>query len=152
MNDTLPPAPAGALPAHLGWRLLALLYDAMLNIALWFAVSGVALAVVPGHSAFAPWSPGQLALWALCWSVSGLYAVVSWRGIGQTLGMRPWRLKVLGADGRIAGAPALCLRYAVATVSLAAAGLGFAWSLVDRERRTWHDIASRTVLVRLPPR
>ncbi len=145
------PLPA-ALPAHLGWRLLALVYDALPNIALWFAVSGVALAVVPGHTAFAPLSLGQFALWLLCWGVSGLYAVVSWRGIGQTLGMRPWRLKVLGTDGRTAGARKLWLRYAVATVSLLAAGLGFFWSLVDRERRTWHDIASGTVLVRLAPR
>ncbi len=149
MNDA--PLPV-AVPAHLGWRLLAMVYDAMPNIALWFAVSGVALAVVPGHAPFAPWTLGQCALWLLCWAISGLYAVMSWRSIGQTLGMRPWRLKVLAADGRAAGARALWLRYAVATVSLAAAGLGFAWSLVDRERRTWHDIASRTVLVRMPPR
>ena len=149
MNDT--PLPA-ALPAHLGWRLLALVYDTLPNVALWFAVSGVALAVVPGHTAFAPLSLGQFALWVLCWGISGAYAVVSWRSIGQTLGMRPWRLKVLATDGRVAGTRALCLRYAVATVSLAAGGLGFAWSLVDRERRTWHDIASGTVLVRLPPR
>lgn len=145
------PLPA-ALPAHLGWRLLAMVYDAMPNIAIWFAVSGVALAVVPGHAPFAPWSLGQVALWLLCWSVSGLYAVMSWRGIGQTLGMRPWRLKVLGSDGRIAGTRALWIRYAVATLSLSAAGMGFAWSMVDRERRTWHDLASRTVLVRLPQR
>ena len=44
---------------------------------------------------------------------------------------------------------ALALRYAVATLSLAAGGLGFLWSLIDRERRTWHDLASGTVLVRL---
>ncbi|MBW8367354.1 MAG: RDD family protein [Arenimonas sp.] len=150
MDNALPAPLPAALPAHLGWRVLAMVYDAMPNIALWFAVSGVALAVVPGHAPFAPWSLGQFALWLLCWAISGLYAVMSWRGIGQTLGMRPWRLKVLAADGRKAGAGALWLRYAVATVSLAAAGLGFAWSLVDRERRTWHDIASRTVMVRLP--
>lgn len=152
MTDTTAPSPPTALPAHLGWRLLALVYDAMPNIAIWFAVSGVALAVVPGHEPFAPWSPGQFALWGACWGVSGLYAVMSWRGIGQTLGMRPWRLKVLGADGHVAAARTLWLRYAVATLSLAAGGLGFAWSLVDRERRTWHDLASGTVLVRLPPR
>jgi len=152
MDETSPLPLPTALPAHLGWRLLALVYDAMPNIAIWFAVSGVALAVVPGHAPFAPWSLGQMALWGLCWGTSGLYAVMSWKGIGQTLGMRPWRLKVLGTDGRVAGARALWVRYAVATLSLALAGLGFAWSLVDRERRTWHDLASGTVLVRLPPR
>lgn len=147
MNDT--PAPAPALPAHLGWRVLALVYDTLPNVALWFAVSGLALVLTPGHTAFAPWSPGQFALWLACAGVSGLYAVLSWRGIGQTLGMRPWRLKVTTPDGRLAPAKKLWLRYAVALVSLAAGGLGFLWALVDRDRRGWHDIASGTVLVRL---
>jgi uncharacterized RDD family membrane protein YckC len=62
--------------------------------------------------------------------------------------MRPWRLQVLAADGQAASLSKLWLRYAVATLSLAAAGLGFLWSLVDAERRTWHDLASATVLVR----
>lgn len=143
--------PAPARPAHLGWRLLAMVYDAMPVIALWFAVSALVLAIRPGHAPFAPWSPGQLLLWALCWGVSGAYAVVSWRRAG-TLGMRPWRLRVTDTEGHPAGTRALCVRYAVATLSLAAFGLGFLWSLFDRERRTWHDLASGTRLLRLPPR
>ncbi|GAB2489950.1 RDD family protein [Arenimonas alkanexedens] len=138
-----------ALPAHLGWRLLALVYDTMPNIALWFAVSGVALVLTPDHTAFAPWSLGQLVLWLACATISGVYAVLSWQHAGQTLGMRPWRLKVTTPDGRLAPTGKLWLRYAVAIISLAAGGLGFLWSLVDRERRTWHDLASGTVLVRL---
>lgn len=146
MNDA---APSPARPAHLGWRLFALVYDALPNIALWFAISALVLALKPGHLPFAPWSAGQWLLWGLCWGVSGAYAVHSWRRSGQTLGMRPWRLKVTRADGRTADARALLLRYAVATLSLAAFGLGFLWSLFERERRTWHDLASGTVLVRL---
>lgn len=140
------PAP----PAHLGWRLLALVYDAMPNIALWFAVSALALVLRPGHAPFAAWSPGQWSLWLLCWSASGAYAVLAWRRSGQTLGMGPWRLKVTDRSGQPAKIGALWLRYAVATLSLLAVGLGFAWSLLDRERRTWHDMASGTVLRRLP--
>lgn len=146
MPDTAIP---GARPAHLGWRLFALVYDTMPNIAIWFAVSALVLLLKPDHMAFAPLSLGQVLLWVLCWAVSGLYATFAWGRSGQTLGMRPWRLKVVARDGRIAGARALWLRYAVATLSLLAGGLGFLWSLVDRERRTWHDLAGGTVLVRL---
>jgi uncharacterized RDD family membrane protein YckC len=74
--------------------------------------------------------------------------VFSWRRAG-TLGMRPWRLRVVAPDGRPATSRALLLRYAVATLSLFAFGLGFLWSLVDRDRRTWHDLAAGTLLVRL---
>jgi uncharacterized RDD family membrane protein YckC len=45
---------------------------------------------------------------------------------------------------------ALLTRYAVGTVSLLAAGLGFWWAWLDRDRLTWHDRASGTRLVREP--
>ena len=144
------PSPTLARPAHLGWRLFALVYDFFPALALWFAVGGLLLLVRGG----VPVAPGTAASWLelfLLWAVTGGYALLSWRRGGQTLGMRPWRLKVTGADGRPAGLRALVVRYAVATLSLAALGLGFWWSLFERERRTWHDLASGTVLVRLAP-
>lgn len=149
-----PPSAASGRPAHLGWRLFALVYDFFPALALWFATSALVLVVRGGE----PVVPGSLASWfelALLWAVTGFYVVYSWHRGGQTLGMRPWRLKVLGADGRRPPLRALMLRYAIATVSLAAAGLGLLWCLVDRDRRGWHDLASGTVLVRLdapPPR
>lgn len=136
-----------ATPAALPWRLLAAVYDALPVLALWMLASALVL-VLHGNRPFAPWSTGQLALWGLCWLLTGLYAVLSWRRGGQTLGMRPWRLRVVDEQGGLASSRTLWLRYAVATLSLAAAGLGFLWSLIDRERRTWHDIASHTRLVR----
>src|SRR3546814_7402112 len=60
----------------------------------------------------APLSGLQWLLWITCWLLSGLYAVVSWRRGGQTLGMRPWRLAVVGADGSVPSWRALCVRYA----------------------------------------
>lgn len=138
------PAPA---PAALPWRLLAAVYDALPVLALWMLASALVLAL-RGNRPFEPLSVGQVLLWLACWLVTGLYAVLSWHRGGQTLGMRPWRLRVVDAHGGRAGWRALWLRYAVATLSLAAAGLGFLWSLIDRERRTWHDMASRTRLVR----
>ena len=144
------PAPALARPAHLGWRLFALVYDFFPVLALWFAVGGLVL-LARGGVPVAPGSPGSWLELLLLWAVTGGYALLSWRRGGQTLGMRPWRLKVTTADGRHAGMAALALRYAVATLSLAAFGLGFWWSLFERERRTWHDLASGTVLVRLEP-
>lgn len=141
--------PLAARPAALGWRVLALLYDAFPVFALWLATSAVAL-LLRGNQPLAPLSAGQWALFAACWGVAGLYFVESWFRGGQTLGMRPWRLHVRARDGSRATRAALWARYALATVSLAAFGLGLLWSLVERERRTWHDLGSGTRLLRQP--
>jgi uncharacterized RDD family membrane protein YckC len=145
------PDPIPAQPAHLGWRLLALVYDSLPIIALWFLASALVL-LLRGGIPVTPWSAAfwlqNLALWGL----TGLYAVESWRRGGQTLGMRPWRLCVVDAGGRSADRRRLWRRYALATLSLGLAGAGFLWSLLDPERRSLHDLLSGTRLVRLPPR
>ncbi|MNV66805.1 RDD family protein [compost metagenome] len=77
---------------------------------------------------------------------------MSWRRGGQTLGMRPWRLRVVSLDGTVPTRRQLWRRYAVGSLSVLAAGLGFWWALLDRQRLTWHDRASGTRVARLPKR
>lgn len=140
------PAP---IPAALHWRLLAALYDLLPLLAIWFALAALALLALGGR----PAAPGSAAAWIelVVMLAAGFgYYGVSWRHGGQTLGMRAWRVALRRADGGQPGWGALALRYVVAGVSLAALGLGFWWSLFERERRTWHDLASGTVLLRLP--
>ena len=82
-------------------------------------------------------------------AVSAAYFVISWGRGGQTIGMRAWRLRVVGADGQRLPWSRALLRFAVALVSLAVFGLGFIWCLFDRQRRGWHDIAAHSCVVRL---
>lgn len=143
--------------ALIGWRLLGLLYDLFPVLALWMLLGALFTLgyYFNGHGArenIAPFSPLQLLLWLCCWLLTGAYATVSWRRGGQTLGMRPWRVKLVSADQQPASWRALWIRYAVGTLSLLAGGLGFWWAWWDRERLTWHDRASGTRLVRLPKR
>ncbi len=153
-NPTATPASVqqGAL---VGWRLLALMYDVWPVVALWMLASflfTVAYAWVGHevHQNIQPFSAWAWALWLSCWALTGLYAVISWRKGGQTLGMRPWRLRVVPTAG--AATPpswrALGVRYVLATLSTLLAGAGFWWSWIDRDRLTWHDRASGTRLVR----
>lgn len=143
----MPSAPA--LPAALGWRVLAAIYDAFPLLAIWFATAALVL-LLRGGTPVAPGSPGAVLALALMLLAGFGYFGLSWRRGGQTLGMRAWRLRLRGAGGGIPGWNALALRYGVALISLAVFGLGFLWSLLDRERRTWHDLASGTVLLRVP--
>ncbi|WP_342316973.1 RDD family protein [Lysobacter sp. FW306-1B-D06B] len=149
-------APTSSRPSALiGWRLLAMVYDLWPVLALWMLASLVFTVgfTLSGHASrenIAPFSGLQWLLWLVCWLITAAYALPSWRRGGQTLGMRPWRLKVVGADG-IASPTwrALWLRYAVGTVSLLLGGLGFWWAWFDRDRLTWHDRASGTRMVRM---
>ncbi|MCL6619517.1 MAG: RDD family protein [Thermomonas hydrothermalis] len=135
-------------PPLIGWRLLALLYDLLPALGLWFLVAALFTAVHGDAIRGGPW--GWLELAAL-WLVTGLYASLSWRRGGQTLGMRPWRLHLVASDGHTPPRwPALWRRYAVGTLSLLAGGLGFWWAWIDRAGLTWHDRASGTHLQRRP--
>lgn len=146
MQTSAQTAKASARPAHLGWRLLALLYDTVVSIAILFTISALALALKPDHQPVQPGSPASYLVFAAIWAGIGLYATASWRRGGQTIGMKPWRLKVVAADGGRPDWRALLIRYAVASLSLGSALL---WSLIDRERRGLHDLASGTAFVRL---
>ena len=153
-----PPNPAPEQPrTHLPWRLLALFYDMWPALALWvltavpFMLVDAAIHGDVRHN-IEPFSLTQWLLWLTCWAVAGLYATISWRRGGQTLGMRPWRIRLVGDDGTAPAWRALWLRYLVGTASLLLAGLGFLWALIDRDRLTWHDRASSTRLVREPKR
>jgi uncharacterized RDD family membrane protein YckC len=128
-----------ALPAALGWRLLALMYDLLPMIPLLMITSAIFLWINGGRTVEAtPWLAGVEFL--TMWLLVGAYFVLSWGRGGQTMGMRPWRLRVLAADGKPASWRALWLRYTAACLL---------WTLVDSERRTLYDIAAGTAFVRL---
>jgi uncharacterized RDD family membrane protein YckC len=128
--------------------LIAAVYDFLPLLALWFLASGLALAITGG--ALDVHRPGyKLIVQAFVLVVSATYFIVSWMRGGQTVGMKPWRLRVVSVDGESIALKRALLRFAVAFVSLAALGLGFLWCLLDSERRAWHDIVAGTLLVRL---
>ena len=97
MTDAPLSSTAADRPASLLlWRLLSLLYDLFPALALWMLLGAlfVAIYTLSGHAErenIAPFSAWQWALWACCWGVTGVYATMSWRRGGQTLGMRPYR-------------------------------------------------------------
>lgn len=161
---TSPPTAATAPPGRIapaaspGWRLLALFYDFWPALALWMVVSAaftLAYTYLGDHDPrenIPAFSLLAWLLWLACWTVAGLYATASWRRGGQTLGMRPWRLRLVTATGAAPAWAQLWVRYAVGTVSLLLGGLGFWWAWFDPDRLAWHDRASGTRLVRLPGR
>ena len=73
-----------------------------------------------------------------------------WLHGGQTLGMRAWRLRLQRPDGQPITLWQALLRFMAAIPSLAFAGLGLLWMLVDKDKMAIHDRISESVIVRLP--
>jgi uncharacterized RDD family membrane protein YckC len=139
------------IPASLWLRLAAAVYDLFPLAALWMLSAALFLLACGGHVDVAhPPFAYRIALRACLLAVTAAYFVVSWSRGGQTIGMRAWRVRVIAHDGGALPWPRALLRFALALLSSAALGLGFLWCLIDRQQRSWHDIASGSVLVRQP--
>lgn len=123
-------------------RLGAMLYDGLLVIALLFLGTLPFIAAKGGE----PVDPGTLYHQLALLGIAYLFFVGFWSVAGRTLGMQSWGLRLEDEHGRRPGFARCSLRFLVAVVSLAAAGLGFWWQLVDRDNLTWHDRASATRL------
>jgi uncharacterized RDD family membrane protein YckC len=131
------------LPAGLGRRLLALLYESLLL----FAV--LALGALPVTLALGELDgPLERALFQLYLAgLAAAYFVPQWRRGGQTLAMRAWRIRLVGADGAPLGLHRALARFLFALAGSALFGLTFAWALLDRERQFLHDRLAGTRLV-----
>lgn len=137
----MPPKP------HLFRRFAAMFYDLLVLAALWMATTAICLAVTRGHmDATHPAWWYRLALLV----VTAGYFTLSWCRLGQTVGMRPWRIRVIRDDGRPLRAGQALARVVLASLSLALLGVGFWWAFFDRERRTAHDYVCRTRMILLP--
>lgn len=166
MTDT-PPATAVFHPAALWRRLAGLVYDLVAVLAIVMVVGMLGQLVTGGHLVDTR-GDVSIAWWyrPLQYLVVVAYFVVSWLRGGQTLGMRPWRMRLRMADGTPVTPRAALLRAATVSLPLLTLTLGhvlsprtamlgagvlwlacFAFALVDRHRRGLHDLAAGTVLL-----
>ncbi len=65
-----------------------------------------------------------------------------------TLGMKTWKIKIICNNNRLSYKQAI-IRFNVAIISLLFFGLGFIISLFRKDKKCFHDIISKTVLVKL---
>jgi uncharacterized RDD family membrane protein YckC len=139
-----------AWPAPLWRRIAALVYDVFPLIGLWMVTAFACLFAFGRHydPAHPEWGT-RLGLQLALLAVTVVYFLVSWVRIGQTIGMRAWKLKLLREDGGKPGVPAALARFFLALLSLGLAGIGFWWALFDAQHRTLHDRVCGTVMVRL---
>lgn len=155
-----------SLPCPLWRRLLALVYDLLIVLAI-IMVVGLLCQLATGGQLIRVDSRTVIPIWyrPLQGLVVAAYFISSWRRGGQTVGMRPWHIQLIRARG---GAPALAqaaLRLLVAAAPLLLLMLTptlglratlwvllvvwsswFAVALLDPRRRALHDIVAATEL------
>lgn len=138
-------------------RLMALMYDSLLLLGVLFLATLIPAVIT--HQ-LKPLSGDRIYDLPPLFQGAGftLYLIVItllffgyfWRKNGQTLGMQAWRLKVVNIDGTQPSWMQCFLRGLVAIISVAAAGAGYFWILIDKEHLSWQDRASNTRVLLLP--
>ncbi len=163
------PDTVSSTPSPLWRRLLALVYDLLIVVAIVMVVgllcqlaTGGQLIRTDGHAVIPVWYRPLQGL------VVSAYFISSWRFGGQTVGMRPWRIRLTDRDGGSPTAQQAVLRLLAAAAPLLALTLApvlglratlwtvllvwvawFAVALFDPRRRALHDIVAATELRRI---
>ena len=130
-------------PATLRRRALALVYEALLLLALVFIGSLPFVMITQGLDRSIERPLFQLYLVLLM----GLYFTWQWCHGGQTLALKTWRLRVVTREGSQLGWGDALKRYAFALPGALLLGAGFLWALADRERLFLHDRLAGTRIV-----
>lgn len=140
MTDAFPPPPppvSNTLPgprSGFGERFVAWLIDAILvgivNAVFYglFRGAGYGLSTIIGFAYYGFFEGGPA---------------------GQTIGKRVMNIRVVRADGsgRELGWATALVRHLCRILSAIPCGLGYFWMLWDKDKMTWHDKLSQTVVV-----
>jgi uncharacterized RDD family membrane protein YckC len=120
-------------------RLASLLYEAVLVFAVVF-VAGLAFLLASGGAPQEGWI--RLAHQLVLLAVLAAYFLWCWLRGGQTLAMKAWRIRLVGAS------PARALARFVLALVLVPTGISILWALLDADRQFLHDRIAGTRLVR----
>lgn len=90
---------------------------------------------------------GRIALQIWLLALCACFYVWQWRGTGQTLPMKTWKLKLVNVDGKPLSTRRALARFGAALASLATLGAGFLWALADRDKQFLHDRLAGTRIV-----
>ena len=144
-------------PVTLIKRLMAIIYDLFLLIAICFMVASIVSifttylfndlnAITQEHPYYLL---NQIILLSTIFITGFVFYVWFWSHGGQTLGMKTWMLRLVSDDGSEIDRKQAAIRALAAVLSWSFLGLGFLWCLIDSKNRSWHDILSASHLVQL---
>ena len=128
----------------------ACVYELLLLLALWMLCTWMFVSLFGDATSHYKRTFLQLFLWL----VTGAYFVWCWTKTGQTLATKTWKIKLVtqnlaNQQNVNLNKRQAIIRYALASASMLACGLGFIWALVDKDRLFLHDRLLKTRFIRL---
>jgi len=127
----------------IGRRLLSLIYELLLLLAVILLAAGIATALVhyTGYIHKRPLT--QLIVTAACM----VYFSWQWHARGQTLPMKTWKIRLETRGGKGVPVAQALLRAILSVPCYGLFGATVLWALVDRENQFLHDRLAGTRLV-----
>lgn len=144
-------------PVSLIKRLISIVYDQLLLIAIFFCV-GIPVSILTtflfnSGNAITEDHPlyllNRVIILCALFISSVIFYCWFWTHGGQTLGMKTWRIRLVADNSNQLTVKQSLIRYFAALLSWLVFGLGFLWSFIDSKKRCWHDIMSKSHLVQL---
>ncbi len=134
----------GSIPGF-GRRMLALAYEFLLLLGVWFIAAFLFHLVFQDTSAeyFRP----LFQFYLLC--IGGIYFIWFWTHGGQTLAMQTWKLRLVSENGGKVTMQQAMVRYLMAVIGISFLGFGLLWALFNRDRQFLHDKLAGTRIIRL---
>jgi uncharacterized RDD family membrane protein YckC len=128
-----------------GRRMLALAYEFLLLLGVWFIAAFLFHLVFRDTTAeyFRP----LFQFYLLC--IGGIYFIWFWTHGGQTLAMQTWKLRLVAADGGKVTTQQAMVRYLLAVIGISLLGFSLLWALFNQDRQFLHDKLAGTRIIKL---
>ena len=123
----------------------ACVYELLLLIALWMLCTWIFVSLIGD----ATYGNKRYFLQLFLWLVTGAYFVWCWHKSGQTLATKTWKIKLINKQNVTLTIKQSCIRYALASASILACGLGYIWVLLDKDSLFLHDRLLKTRFIQL---
>lgn len=124
-------------------HLMIMLYDALLLLSVLFFAAVIAV-IANGGEAIGAQNPIFLFYLLM---VSLFFYGWFWTHGGQTLGMRAWKVFLVGQQHKQVTWKQAGLRFSAGLISWFCLGLGFWWQWLGKEKQSWPDMFSQTRLI-----
>ena len=119
-----------------------MVYDSLLLLSVLLVAALIAVALNSGESI----DNNNPFFMSYLISVSGFFYGWFWTHGGQTLGMRAWKVQLVGQQQQSISWTQAIIRFSVAVISWLPLGLGFWWQWLGKDKQSWPDYFSGTRL------